>query len=79
MKNNIPKPVRIGLGVVSILYIVYMWVRKDVVRIYASLPPEDALPLLIITVAVFLGKVALLAAVILLLKWISGKIGGGGK
>lgn len=79
MKNNIPKPVRIGLGVVSILYIVYMWVRKDVVGIYASLPPEDALPLLITTVAVFLGKVALLAAVILLLKWISGKIGGGGK
>ena len=79
MKENIPKPVRVCLGCASILYIVYMWVRKDVVGIYASLPPEDALPLLITTMAVFLGKVALLAAVILMLKWISGKIGGGEK
>ena len=79
MKNSIPKPVRIGLGVVSIFYILYMWVRKDVTGIYASLPTEDALPLLITTVAVSLGKVALLAAAILLIKWILGKIGGGGK
>ena len=79
MKNNIPKPVRIGLGVASILYIVFMWVKKDVAGIYASLPAEEALPLLVTTVAVFLVKVVLLAAVILLLKWIAGKIGGGGK
>lgn len=77
MKNNIPKPARILLGTVSVAWIAYMWVKKDVAGIYAAMPPEAAVPMFVTTLAVSLGKVALLAGAILLIKWIAEKIGGG--
>ena len=54
------------------IYIVYMWVQKDVAGIYAAMSPEQALPLVVTTVAVSLAKVALLAGIILLVKWLLG-------
>jgi len=76
MKNNIPKPVRILLAVLSAAFIVWMWVKKDAAGIYAAMPPEAAIPMIVTGLAVSLGKAALIAGGILLIKWILGKIGG---
>ena len=67
-------PWRWVAGILAICYIVWMWVKKDVLSIYASLPAEQALPLLITSVAVSILKVAALAGLILLGKWLLGRL-----
>ena len=62
------------VAIISIAFIIYMWVEKDIVAIYSSMPAEQALPLAVTTVAVSLVKVALMTGGILLIKWIVGKL-----
>ena len=59
---------------VSVTFIVFMWVKKDIAEIYATMPSEQIAPLIVTTVAVSLLKVATIAGAILLIKWIVGKI-----
>ena len=68
------EPWRIAVAAASILFIVVLWVKKDVAAIYSQLSPEDALPLLVTTVAVTALKVAAMAGAIVLVKWIIRKI-----
>ena len=77
MKNNTPKPVRILLAVLSAAFIIFLWVKKNVAGIYAAMPAEAAVPMIVTSLAVSLGKAALIAAGIILMKWILNKIGGG--
>ncbi len=79
MKNNIPKPVRIVMFVAAVGWIVAMWVKKDLAATLAAVPAEAAIPMMVTSLAVTLAKVALLTVVILLIKWLTGKIGGGKK
>ena len=65
---------RIIVGMIAIAFIVYMWVKKDIASIYATMPKEQVVPLIATTIAVSLIKVAAIAGGILLLKWIIGKI-----
>ena len=74
-KNNKSKePWRIIVGVISIAYIVFMWIKKDIVSIYTTMPQEQIVPLIATTVAVSIFKVALIAGAILLIKWIFSKL-----
>ena len=69
-QNNEKKaPWRIIVGIISIAFIVYMWMKKDIMTIYATMPKEDAMPLIATTIAVSLIKVAVIAGGILLIKW----------
>ena len=68
------EPWRILVGVLAIGWIVSMWVKKDIAAIYATMPPEQILPLVATNVAVTLLKVIGIAAVILLVKWLAGKL-----
>ena len=74
MKKQQKEPWRIIVGVLSIALIAFMWVKKDVAGIYAGMSVEAALPLIVTTLAVSLLKTAALAGVILLVKWIIGKV-----
>ena len=67
------EPWRILVGILSIGYIVYMWVSKDVMDIYANMPEEQTAPLIVTTMLVSLGKVAVIAVGILLVKKFVGK------
>lgn len=73
MKNQKKEPWRIIVAIISVAFIIYMWVEKDVVAIYSSMPADQALPLIATTVAVTLVKVGLMTVGILFLKWIVGK------
>lgn len=73
MSNQKKEPWRIIVAIISIAFIIYMWVEKDILAIYSSMPAEQALPLAVTTVAVSLFKVAMLTVGILLIKWIAGK------
>ena len=70
------EPWIITLGIISIAYIVYMWVKKDIVEIYSSMPQEQVLPLIFTTVAVSLIKVVAIAGGIILIKRIIDKFFG---
>ena len=58
---------------ISIAYIAYMWISKDVMAIYETMPEDQYLPLIATAVLVSLAKVAAIAGVILLIKWIIGR------
>ena len=68
------KPWRVAVAGASVLFIIVMWAKKDVASIYSQLSPEDALPLVVTTVAVTALKVAAMAGAVLLVKWIIRKI-----
>ena len=68
------EPWRIAVGILAIAFIVYMWVEKDIMTIYATMPKEQVNPLIATTIAVSLIKVAAIAGGILLIKWIINKV-----
>ena len=73
MKNNKKEPWRITVGIISIFFISYMWVQKDIINIYAAIPKEDAIPLIITTIIVSSIKVVVITGGILFVKWIVAK------
>lgn len=74
MKGQKKEPWRIVVATISIIFIIYMWVEKDIVAIYSSMPAEQALPLIVTTLAVSLIKVGVFTVGILFIKWILGKL-----
>lgn len=68
------EPWRIVVGIISILFIIFMWVRKDILTIYTTMPKEQIVPLIATTVAVSVMKVAIITSVVLLVKWIIKKV-----
>ena len=68
------EPGRVIIFVISILFIVFMWVKKDIADIYTTMPGEQIVPMIVTTIAVSLLKFALITGAILLLKWIMKKI-----
>ncbi len=68
------EPWRLVVGIIAILFIVFMWIKNDVIEIYTSAPKETVLPMVVTTVVVALLKVALISGVILLIKWIVEKV-----
>lgn len=57
----------------AVAYIVYMWVRKSVGDSWAALPAEQLLPMALTSIAVTAVKVILIAAVLLLIRWLLAK------
>ena len=73
MNNKKKEPWRIIVAIISIAYIIYMWVSKNVAEIYATLPAEQMVPLVVTNVVVTLAKVAGITLAILVIKWIASK------
>ena len=72
-QNKKKEPWRILVGFLSIAFIVYMFVKKDIITIYATAPSEQILPLVVTTIGVSLIKVAAIAGGVLLIKWMIRK------
>ena len=70
MKNAKKEPWRIVIGVVSIIFIVVIWVTKDIDAVYDSLPIEQLVPMLATSVVVTIAKVAAISGVFFLAKWL---------
>ena len=73
-ENKKKEPWRIIVFIIAVLFIVFMWVKNDVVSIYTTMPKEQVVPLIATTILVSLIKIAAIAGVVLLIKWIIGKI-----
>ncbi len=68
--RNKKEPFRIIVGIVSILFIIFMWVKKDILAIYTTAPKEQIVPILVTTIAVTFLKVILIAGAVMLVKLI---------
>lgn len=68
------EPWRIVVFVLAVACILWMQVKNDIAGTLVGVPKEQVLPMLVTGVAVTLLKVALLAGIVLLLKWIAGKL-----
>ena len=73
MKNAKKEPWRLVIGVVSIIFIVVIWVTKDIEAVYDSLPIEQLVPMLATSVVVTIAKVAAISGVFFLAKWLVKK------
>lgn len=58
------------VGIISVLYIIGMWVKKDLVSTQVTI----TLPLVVTSVAVTIFKVAAIALVVLFIKWLTNKL-----
>lgn len=67
------EPWRIIVFIIAVIFIIFMWIKNDIIQIYATMPQEQILPLIITTILVSLFKVAGIAVAVLLLKWLIGK------
>ena len=69
-KNNKKKiePWRIVVFGLATVFIAFLWVKKDVAEIYKTMPQEQIIPLVLLTVGVSLLKVLAIAGVVLLVK-----------
>lgn len=65
---------RIIVAIISVLFIVFMWVKKDIVNIYSTMPKEQIVPFIATTIVVTLVKVSGIALVVFLIKLIISKI-----
>ena len=72
--NKKIEPWRIVVFIIAVAFIIFTWVKKDIAEIYATMPNEQILPLILTTIAVTLLKIAGITVGILLIKWIVGKI-----
>lgn len=74
MKKQKNETWRIIVGIISIVFIIFMWVKNDIVALYTTMPKEQVIPLIITTITVSLIKVAVIAGIILIIKWIIKKV-----
>lgn len=68
------EPWRLVVGLASIVYIVYMWVNKDLLSDLTQIPVDGALPMAVTSIAVTIAKFALLAGAVLVIKLIANKV-----
>ena len=73
MNNSIPKPVRIVLFALGVLWIGAMWMKKDIAATLAAVPAEAAVPVIVTSLMITVLKVGLFAAVIWLIRKLGGK------
>ena len=65
---------RIVVGVASIAFILFLWVKNNIASTFTTMPKERAIPLAVITVLVSACKVAGITGVILLTQWLIQKV-----
>ena len=69
-KDRKIEPWRIIVGMISIVFILFLWVKNDIASTFTTMPKEQAIPLIVTTVVVSAVKVAVIVGVILLIKWV---------
>jgi hypothetical protein len=72
--NYKKEPWRLVVGILSVLFIVFLWIKNDIIEIYTSAPKETLLPMLVTTVAVSLFKLACITGILVFVNWLIRKI-----
>ena len=67
------EPWRLVAFAISVAFIIFMWIKKDIADLYATMPSEQIAPLIVTTVLVSLLKVAAIAGGVFIIKWVVDK------
>ena len=67
-ENKNKKPWRIIIFIISVGYIIFMWVKKDIAEIYATMQKQQIARLIVTTALATLLKVSLIAGALLFIK-----------
>ena len=70
MKNRRIEPWRVAVAIISILFIIIIWVKKDIGSALVGIPNEQIVPMIVTSVAVTLLKILAIAGAVFLIKWI---------
>lgn len=73
-KNGKKAPWKNSVFIISVLFIVFLWIKKDIVTIYTTMPSQQVLPLIATSIAVSVIKMAAIAGALFLVKWMVSKI-----
>lgn len=74
MKHKKPGALKIVAACLSVAYILFLWIKKDILAIFTTAPADQIIPMVITSIGVSLLKVAALTGVILVVKWIGAKM-----
>ena len=74
MKSIERKPRRIAIGVLSIIVIAIMWIKKDVLGLWSNISSEDLLPMLATNAVVIIVRIAIFVVIIYLIRKLAAKI-----
>ena len=74
MKSVERKPRRIAIGVLSIIVIAIMWIKKDVLGLWSNLSSEDLLPLLATNAVVIIIRIAIFAGIVFIVRKLLAKL-----
>ncbi len=74
MKSVERKPRRIAIGIISVIVIAIMWIKKDVLGLWSGIGTEDLLPMLATNAVVIIVRIAILAGIIYLVKKLAAKL-----
>lgn len=65
---------RVAAFIIAVVWIAYMWINKDIVSTFTTMPKEQAFAVAATSIAVTLIKVVVIAGLVLLVKWAWKKI-----
>ena len=74
MKSIERKPRRIAIGILSIIVIAIMWIKKDVLGLWSNISSEDLLPLLATNAVVIIVRIAILAGIVFIVRKLLTKL-----
>lgn len=70
-ENKTKSPWRIVVGILAAAYIVYMFVSKDIIGIYSTMPAERFLPILVISLVILLIKGGFWGSIAYFIGWLT--------
>ncbi|MBO5716226.1 MAG: hypothetical protein J6S23_07550 [Clostridia bacterium] len=73
MNNKKTEKWRIAIFVIAVLFIIFMWVKKDIGKVAETVPSDQLVPVVVTSLAVSILKFALIAGVVFLVKWLVNK------
>lgn len=71
--NKRPDKWRIVVFIISVLFIMFIWIKKDIGKIAETVPNDQLVPVIVTSLLVSIFKFALIAGVVFLVKWLIDK------
>ena len=71
--NKRPDKWRIVVFIISVLFIMFIWIKKDIGKIAETVPSDQLVPVIVTSLLVSIFKFALIADVVFLVKWLIDK------
>ena len=73
MNNKKTEKWRIVVFIIAVLFIIFMWVKKDIGKVVETVPSDQLVPVIVMSLLVSIFKFALIAGAVFFIKWLVNK------